>query len=142
MLLKLLDHENLRIYLHEIIKKKSKIKVINNIIRKLPHKLLKFFPVQKVVFMIEPSVIKVLFNFDFQLLFDELTSVESFEDSEEFSQVFAFVEILVKVVDLIQHIDKFAHYDGKDGDAKKHAEGNEETLCVAHWVEITESYSR
>ena len=64
MFLIFLDHKNLRIYLHEIIKKKSKIYIILYIIRKLPHKLLEFILVQEVVFMIEPSVIKVLFNFD------------------------------------------------------------------------------
>ena len=80
MLLTFLDYENLRIYFHEIIKKKSKIKVILNIIRKLAHKLLIFFffGIQKVVFVIEPSVIKVFLNFYLQIVFDKLTSVESF----------------------------------------------------------------
>ena len=85
MLLTFLDYENLRIYFHEIIKKKSKKKVILNIIRKLAHKLLIFISVyfvffvrQKVVFVIEPSVIKVFLNFYLQIVFDKLTSVESF----------------------------------------------------------------
>ena len=80
-----LEYENLRIYFHEIVKKKSEIKVILHVVRKLVKELHVIIMIQKVVFVIEPSVIKVLFNFNFKIVFDELTSVESFKNSEEFS---------------------------------------------------------
>lgn len=79
----LLELENLGIDIHEVSKQKPQINGIDYIIWKLPKELFIFLTIQKVVFVIDPSIVKVLFNLIFEFLFDELTSVEGLQNSEE-----------------------------------------------------------
>ena len=75
-------------------------------------------------------------------MFDELTSVKSFKNSEESSKFVTLISFLVEIFNFSEHFDEVTHDNWEDSDTKKHAEGHEDTFGVAPRVEITESYSR
>ena len=73
---------------------------------------------------------------------DGFLVVKVLDYAEEFGQVFIIVELLVELLELLNHIDKLSHNVGEDGDSEQQQHRSKNPLSVAFGAEISEAYCR
>lgn len=89
-----------------------------NLNRKLFNQSLVFWCTNTLVFIIPPSVVKVLFYSNFHIIFDALSLIELFDKSKEFAEHVSLVEFFVHANKRIKDFDEIAHDDGEDGNTE------------------------
>ena len=98
--------------------------------------------IKRGVLVILPFVVKELLDRQLYLIAELLIVVELFQDVEEHVKFISFVQLLVEVLEFVEHINEVAHNIREDGHTKEHHEGDDETLGVALRMEIAKSHCR
>lgn len=93
------------------------------------------------IFIIDPSVVKILFNFKFEIDRNRSTWIESFDKSKPFWKILSVIEISIQILDRDQNLNEISHDIGEDGYTYEQNNCTNSSLSITSWMIITKSDS-
>ena len=107
----------------------------------LDYNILKLFINESKIFVMFPLVVKMFLHLNFHLLVDR-PIIELLKHTKELRKLVSLVKTRVKLLEILQDLDKVAHHQGKDHNSKQKCHRPHHSLCITFWYVITQSYSR
>ena len=96
----------------------------------------------RLVPVLDPTILEIGFNFLSEMLWHRLVVVELLENKEEFHEIVAAIQIVIKAFECIDNFNKITHDYGEYSYSADEHEGASEALQIAYWVKVAEADGR
>jgi hypothetical protein len=126
--------------LDELFEQEITINLTLNRSGELIEKFLVLVSTYRLILVVDPAVVEILFDLELKIIRDGSAWVESFDESEPLWQVFAIIGVRIQILNGDQNLDEVSHDVREDGDSYKQNESTHASLCVTFGMIVTKTY--
>ena len=129
--------EQVLVYVHEVDKQELHIDLSLNSPRKLLEQVEVSLGGDRLVSVVEPSVLQIALHFGFELRWKSIVTIVFLHGPQEDVESLSLFVILIQVLQFFDHRAEVVHQHRRNHYPEQHEERAQDPLAVALWMEVT-----